>query len=108
MRLGYMEETAAFMQFLQARAKEEEAVNGPLNVLYGIDGRHDVTEEILPHSEGYCGSAPVRIGNAAAGHLQLDIYGELIDSIYLHDKYGSPIAYDTWRQTEAHAALGRR
>ena len=42
------------------------------------------------------GSRPVRIGNAARGHLQLDIYGELMDSVYLYDKYGSPIGHDTW------------
>src|SRR3989442_4003648 len=42
------------------------------------------------------GSRPVRIGNAAHMHLQLDIYGELLDSVYLYDKYGSPIPHDTW------------
>lgn len=98
MRLGYTEETAAFMRFMQARAQEEERVNGPLNVMYGIDGRHDLKEEILTHLEGYRGSKPVRVGNAAALHLQLDIYGELLDSIYLFDKYGSPLSWDVWKQ----------
>jgi GH15 family glucan-1,4-alpha-glucosidase len=100
MRLGYLEEAAAFMEFMQARAKEPESGNGPLNVLYGIDGRHDLNEEILGHLEGYRGSHPVRVGNAAFGHLQLDIYGELLDSVYLYDKYGTALSYDVWTQIE--------
>ncbi len=96
MRLGYTEEAGAFAQFMQARAKEEEPNGGPLNVLYGIDGRHNTSEETLDHLDGYRGSKPVRIGNAAVGHLQLDIYGELMDALYLYDKYGSPLSYDMW------------
>jgi len=97
MRLGYTEEAAAFAEFIQQRAHEAGGDNGPLNVLYGIDGRHDLYEETLDHLEGYCGSRPVRIGNAAYGHLQLDIYGELLDSLYLYDKYGTPVSYEMWR-----------
>lgn len=100
MRLGYTEEAGAFTRFMQARAREQESHNGPLNVLYGIDGRHDVHEETLDHLEGYRGSRPVRTGNAAAQHLQLDIYGELMDSIYLYDKHGSPLAYEVWCEVE--------
>jgi GH15 family glucan-1,4-alpha-glucosidase len=44
----------------------------------------------------YRGSKPVRIGNAAVSHLQLDLYGELMDSFYLYNKYVSPISYDMW------------
>ena len=65
--------------------------------MYGIDGRAELTEEELPHLEGYRGSRPVRIGNAAHGQLQLDIYGELMDSVYLFNKYGRPVGYDAWR-----------
>jgi GH15 family glucan-1,4-alpha-glucosidase len=100
MRLGYLEEAAAFTGFMQARAKEPESSNGPLNVLYGIDGRHDLREETLDHLDGYRGSRPVRAGNAAFEHLQLDIYGELLDSLYLYDKYGAPLSYDVWVQIE--------
>jgi GH15 family glucan-1,4-alpha-glucosidase len=95
-RLGYTEEAAAFANFMQARAREESHDEGPLNVMYGIDGRHDLSEETLDHLDGYRGSKPVRIGNAAYGHLQLDIYGELMDSLYLYDKYGTPLSYEMW------------
>ena len=64
--------------------------SGPLQIMYGIDGREHLHEEELPHLEGYMGSAPVRIGNGAATQLQLDIYGELMDSVYLCNKYGCP------------------
>ena len=96
MRLGYTEEAAAFMRWVEARCQELEP-DGSLQIMYGIDGRHELREETLAHLEGYRGSAPVRIGNAAATHLQLDIYGELMDAIYLYDKYGEPISYDLWR-----------
>ncbi len=100
MRLGYTEEAGAFAQFMQARAKEQDPNDGPLNVMYGIDGRHDLREETLDHLEGYRGSKPVRVGNAAVDHLQLDIYGELMDTLYLYDKYGTPLSYDMWISIE--------
>ena len=95
MRLGYTDEAAAFMRWLTARYRELEP-DGSFQIMYGLDGRHALPEEALPHLEGYMGSRPVRIGNAAFNHLQLDIYGELIDSVYLYDKYGSPMGYDAW------------
>jgi len=100
LRLGYTEEAEEFGKFIQARAKEKGAEPGPLNVMYGIDGRHDLPEETLEHLDGYQGSRPVRVGNAAVGHLQLDIYGELMDSVYLYDKYGTPIPYEMWQTVE--------
>jgi len=95
MRLGYTQEAGAFMNWIMARSRELEP-DGSLQIMYGLDGRHVLREEILPHFEGYMGSGPVRIGNAAYSQRQLDIYGELMDSIYLYDKYGSPIGYDAW------------
>jgi GH15 family glucan-1,4-alpha-glucosidase len=95
MRLGYTQEAAAFMGWVMARV-QELAPDGSLQIMYGLDGRHELREETLTHFEGYMGSRPVRIGNAAYTHLQLDIYGELLDSVYLYDKYGSPIPHDAW------------
>jgi len=95
LRLGFTEEAARFMDFLDARCHEMKP-DGSLQVMYGIDGRHVLKEETLPHLEGYKGSGPVRIGNAAYRQLQLDIYGELMDSVYLSNKYSSPISYDLW------------
>lgn len=96
MRIGFTEEAEAFMGWLQARATEPDGTRGPLQPLYGIDGEHEITEFELDHMEGYGGSRPVRVGNAAYAQLQLDIYGELMDAVYLYNKYGSPVSYDFW------------
>jgi GH15 family glucan-1,4-alpha-glucosidase len=95
LRIGFTEEAAQFMLFLENRCQELDAQD-PLQIMYGIDGYHDLDEEILDHLEGYKGSHPVRIGNGAYKQLQLDIYGELMDSVYLFNKYGTPISYDLW------------
>jgi GH15 family glucan-1,4-alpha-glucosidase len=96
-RLGFTEEAEAFMRWLTDRYRESAGrADGPLQIMYGIDGRADLDEYTLDHLEGYMGSAPVRVGNGAAGQLQLDIYGELIDSIYLFNKYVQPVSYDEW------------
>jgi GH15 family glucan-1,4-alpha-glucosidase len=96
LRIGFTEEAAAFMHWLEARCHELNP-DGSLQLMYGIDGRHHLPEEILDHLEGYGGSRPVRIGNGAHHQLQLDIYGELLDSVYLYNKYGTPISYDLWK-----------
>ena len=95
MRLGYKEEARAFMHWIEKRC-HAESESGPLQVLYGIDGRCDLPETELKHFAGYQNSKPVRIGNAASRQQQLDIYGELLDSVYLYNKHGEPISYDFW------------
>lgn len=95
LRIGFTEEAHAFVQWLEARAGEVEA-DGTLQIVYGIDGRHDLKEQTLDHLDGYRGSRPVRIGNGASKQLQLDIFGELLDSLYLYNKYVMPIGYDAW------------
>ncbi|MGN9758208.1 glycoside hydrolase family 15 protein [Streptomyces sp. SD31] len=77
--LGYFEEAHAFRSWLGDRLRANRTVNGePLQIMYRIDGDPDLPEEVLDHLEGYRGSAPVRVGNDAAGQLQLDIYGEAV------------------------------
>jgi GH15 family glucan-1,4-alpha-glucosidase len=114
-RVGFYSEAENFMSFLEARCKEsidESLINvdmltldetkiakeQPLRPIYTIDGNDkDMEEIILDHLEGYKGSKPVRIGNAASNQLQLDVYGELMDSIYLYNKYSKPVSFDFWR-----------
>jgi GH15 family glucan-1,4-alpha-glucosidase len=95
MRLGYTQEAGAFNRWIEQRCAELNP-DGSLQIMHGIDGRHELPEELLPHLRGYRGSVPVCIGNAAYQQLQLDIHGELMDSIYLYDKWGEPISHDLW------------
>ena len=99
LRLGFADEAGAFLNWLEGRFRHAaERESGPLQIMYGIDGRDDLLEEELSHLEGYMGSAPVRIGNGAATQLQLDIYGELMDAVYLANKGGLPIYHDGWME----------
>src|SRR6202022_1971944 len=95
LRIGFTDEAAAFMNFLAARCHDLNP-DGSLPIMYGIDGRRPLVEEELDNLDGYRGSRPVRVGNSAVGQLQLDIYGELMDSVYLHNKHGSPISFGLW------------
>ncbi len=98
-RLGFVEEAQAFIDWLKGRLGDD-AERGPLQVMYGIDGRQKLDELTLDHLQGYEHSKPVRIGNAAYQQLQLDIYGEMMDSIYLANKYGDPISYAGWQEVQ--------
>jgi GH15 family glucan-1,4-alpha-glucosidase len=95
-RLGFVDETEAFIDWLKDRLSDD-AQRGPLQVMYGIDGRQDLEEIELDQFSGYDHSRPVRIGNAAYKQLQLDIYGEMMDSIYLANKYGKPSSHAEWQ-----------
>lgn len=92
-RIGFYHESIRFMQWLMERCTDADR---NLQIMYTVDGRRNLTEMTLDHFEGYKRSRPVRIGNDAHRQLQLDIYGEVMDSAYLHNKYSSPISYDTW------------
>ncbi|AWB94198.1 glycoside hydrolase family 15 protein [Aeromicrobium chenweiae] len=99
LRLGFTDEASAFIRWLSERLGSESEQSddlGPLRVLYDIDGNVPREETRLDHLSGHRGSQPVRVGNAAVDQLQLDIYGELIDSVYLFNKYGAGISSDAW------------
>jgi GH15 family glucan-1,4-alpha-glucosidase len=97
--LGFTDEAAALGRWLSDRVHEGVGgEGGPLNIMYRVDGSSDLTEEILPDWEGYRGSSPVRIGNGAADQLQLDIYGEAIDSLYFAGQRGIEAGHQGWRR----------
>ena len=96
-RMGFVDEAAAFSRWLRDRITEPlESDTGPLNIMYRIDGNPELNEEVLTDWEGYRGSYPVRIGNGAAGQLQLDIYGEALDALYSLDRFGGQIGQPGW------------
>ena len=94
--LGFKNEADRFMQWIFARCRELDPKKGGLQIMYGIDGQHELKEITLDHLSGYKDSRPVRVGNAAAKQVQLDIYGELMDAVYLHNKSGQLLSYTQW------------
>jgi GH15 family glucan-1,4-alpha-glucosidase len=94
MRLGFLEEASSFMDWIQQRC-ETATKERDLMIIYTVDGSEELTEQTLDHLAGYQGAKPVRIGNGAVGQRQLDVYGELMDSVYLFNKE-RPISYDLW------------
>ncbi|KAH6845268.1 Six-hairpin glycosidase-like protein [Chaetomium sp. MPI-CAGE-AT-0009] len=96
LRLGFTEEADAYMEFISERFLKSRVSDGGLPIMFTIRGETDIPERELTHLDGYRGSKPVRIGNGAAFHQQFDIYGELMDAIYLYNKYGKPIHWDLW------------
>ena len=96
LRIGFEEEAVGFVRWIHEHARQRFHAKKPLPVLNTVRAEASPPECILQHWEGYRGSAPVRIGNAAASQVQMDIYGELLDSLYLYNKYVGPISYDLW------------
>ena len=93
MRLGFRQEALDFMAWTQSRLMESEE---RLRIMYALDGATELEERELDHFAGYGGARPVRVGNAAVDQVQLDIYGELMDAVYLNDKYGRALSHDGW------------
>lgn len=85
------------MEFMMQRFIISRTEEGALPIMFTIRGETNIPEYSLDHLDGYRGSKPVRIGNGAAFHKQFDIYGELMDAIYLYNKYGKPVTWDIWR-----------
>ena len=95
LRLGFTEEAAAFIGWIEKRCHELKHGH-ELQVMYRVNGSPDLPEHILKNFQGYENSQPVRIGNAACDQLQLDIYGELLEAIFVYDAHGGMISYDFW------------
>ena len=93
--IGFDQEARNFMDYLRRRCECDW--DGLLQPLYGIDGREDISETELDHLSGYMDSRPVRLGNAAFGQVQLDLYGAILDAAYLYNKHGAPLDHDLWQ-----------
>lgn len=99
LQIGFSEEAEAFAHWLDERVREQAGEDsGPLKIMYRVDGSADLDEITLDHFEGYAGSSPVRVGNGAADQLQLDIYGEALDSVYQAALHGRPVTHHGWTQ----------
>lgn len=96
MRLGFFEEAKAFYGWMSRRIASTRHGDNAMKIMYAIDGSEAMAERELSHFSGYAGSRPVRIGNAAHSQTQLDIFGELLDSVYLFNKYSSAISHEGW------------
>jgi GH15 family glucan-1,4-alpha-glucosidase len=97
-RIGFTEEAAGFVSWMQDYAAKHTRESEKIPTVFTIHGETQLPEFELNHWEGYRGSAPVRIGNDAFRQYQADIYGELMDSLYLYNKHVMPISYDFWRR----------
>ncbi|UCJ14654.1 glycoside hydrolase family 15 protein [Pseudomonas sp. MM211] len=96
MRLGFTEEANAFMRWVRERVDDCSETPAHLRILYSLRGQHELPETSLDHLAGHGGAQPVRIGNEAHDQVQLDIFGELLDAVYLANKYGEAISHDGW------------
>ncbi|TVY84218.1 Uncharacterized protein LSUE1_G001108 [Lachnellula suecica] len=96
LRMGFTAEADAYMDFISDRFRKSRTPEGALPIMFTIRGETEIPELELGHLSGYRDSKPVRIGNGAAFHQQFDIYGELMDAIYLYNKYGKPVTWEQW------------
>lgn len=95
-RLGFREEAQGFVSWIRNYVAKHTRSGEKIPTMFSIYGNPELPEQELTHWEGYKESGPVRIGNAAYKQYQSDIYGELMDSLYLYNKYVVPISYDFW------------
>jgi GH15 family glucan-1,4-alpha-glucosidase len=96
-RLGFVDEGQHFVRWMKDRLNWDGA-QGPLEVMYRLDGTSNLPETELAHLAGFRDSRPVRIGNGASKQLQLDIYGEFLDALYLSSKYSDGPSHEGWQR----------
>ncbi len=93
-RLGYGTEANAFVQFLKRASRRSTPRH--MQIMFGVDGRRDLPEQVLDHLAGYHGARPVRIGNGAVGQFQLDVYGELLETAHIWRRR-HPMSEGAWK-----------
>ena len=98
-------EAEEFMQFV---ADVETNGDGGLQIMYGIDGRRDLTESTRDDLSGYAGASPVRIGNGAFDQRQNDVYGAVLDSILLHTRRSQRLPRRLWPIVQSQAECATR
>jgi alpha,alpha-trehalase len=107
--LGFDYEATDFMAYMADIYRQERGKG--LQIMYGIGGEKDLDEHTLDHLKGYEGASPVRVGNAAYDQRQNDVYGALLDSVYIHVKAQDHLPGQLWealcRQVEAAASVWR-
>jgi GH15 family glucan-1,4-alpha-glucosidase len=94
-------------EFIEFVADVEPTEDGSLQIMYGIDGRRDLTESTLDHLSGYAGARPVRIGNGAFNQRQNDVFGAVLDSILLHTRSSARLPRRLWPIVESQAECAR-
>lgn len=92
LQLGFVEEAEHFLQWVKAQSTRQE-----LQLMFSVDGKTDLQESTLDYLVGYKHSKPVRIGNDAHRQLQMDIYGELLETIFIFVRHGGDITYEYWK-----------
>jgi alpha,alpha-trehalase len=103
--LNLDQEAGDFMQFV---ADVEPTLDGSLQIMYGIDGRRELTESTRDDLSGYAGARPVRVGNAAFSQRQNDVFGAVLDSILLHTRRNERLPHRLWPLVEAQAKCATR
>jgi GH15 family glucan-1,4-alpha-glucosidase len=103
--LGLDWEADEFMQFV---ADIEPTEDGSLQIMYGIDGRRDLTETTRDDLSGYAGARPVRVGNGAWNQRQNDVFGAVLDSIHLHTRRSERLPRRLWPLVQAQAACAEK
>jgi GH15 family glucan-1,4-alpha-glucosidase len=93
-------EADEFMEFV---ADIEPTEDGSLQIMYGIDGRRDLAESTLDHLSGYAGAKPVRVGNGAYNQRQNDVFGAVLDSVFLHTRRSQRLPQRLWPIVETQA-----